>query len=235
MTPIAFTRPIILAGGGALDRESLALAQDTLGAEAPIVAADGAADRLAALGATPRLIVGDLDSIADPASWRAAGVEVRHLAEQDTTDFEKCLYSTAAPAYLGVGFTGRRLDHTLAVLNTLFARRHQRVVLIGEEEIVFHLGAGQRLALTVAAGETVSLFPLAPVRCRPSAGLVWPLDGLTLAPGRQVGTSNRAIGGDLVVEVENDGTIVMLPRGLIGQVMGVPAGTAAQGIDRVAE
>jgi thiamine pyrophosphokinase len=55
-------------------------------------------------------------------------VPVHHLPEQDTTDFEKCLYSVAAPLLLGVGFLGGRADHHLAAMNVLvrYADRRSR-------------------------------------------------------------------------------------------------------------
>ncbi|MEL6208377.1 MAG: thiamine diphosphokinase, partial [Pseudomonadota bacterium] len=168
--------------------------------------------RLAHLGVQPSRIIGDLDSMADPAAWRAAGVAVDAVAEQDTTDFEKCLYRTEAPLYLAVGFTGVRVDHTLAVLNTLVRRADKRVILVAEREVIFPLPPGRRLRLEMAPGDTVSIFPLAPLRCAPSQGLTWPLDGLVFAPGQRIGTSNRALGGPMEIGFEDPGALVFLPH-----------------------
>ncbi|MEM6945992.1 MAG: thiamine diphosphokinase [Pseudomonadota bacterium] len=217
MKRFRYARPVLLAGGGVLEPDMIEAAREVairldpagLGA---VIAADGAADRLSALGVRPDAIIGDMDSLTDPDAWASAGTEVLHLAEQDTTDFEKCLYSVEAPLYLAVGFTGRRTDHMLAVFHTLFARRAQRVVLIGEEEVIALSPPGERIALSLGRGARVSLFPLARVRCGPSAGLVWPTDGLTMAPGQAIGTSNRAAEDEVVLQFEDPGMLLMLER-----------------------
>lgn len=199
--------PVVLAGGGALSAEALARARARAG---PIVAADGAADRLLALDARPDAVIGDLDSLDDAGGWAARGVAVHRLDEQDTTDFEKCLYATRAPLYLAVGFTGRRLDHGLAVLNAMARRPDKRVILVGESEIVLAAPAGRRLDLALAPGATVSVFPMAEVACAPSRGLEWPLDELVLAPSGRIGTSNRAT-GPVSLAFEGPGAMLLLP------------------------
>ncbi|MEO1470607.1 MAG: thiamine pyrophosphokinase [Pseudomonadota bacterium] len=222
MDPLSFSTPVILAGGGTLDPGALARAEAALlaagltapDAPAPIVAADGAADALDRLGREPVAVIGDLDSLSDPAAWAARGVAIHRVAEQDTTDFEKCLALTEAPLYLGVGFTGRRLDHALSVLNTMATRPASRVVLVSPYETVLHAPAGRVHRLAVGSGAAVSIFPLKPVRCGPSRGLVWPLDGLVLAPGGLgggvIGTSNRSDAGEIELDFRDDGAILLL-------------------------
>ena len=112
------------------------------------------------------------------------------LPEQDTTDFEKCLYSVDAPYFLAVGFLGRRFDHSLAATHILWRRRTQRVILVSEEEIVFLLPRHWRIEVPTAS--RVSLFPLRPIYVERSQGLRWPLDGLQLEIGQQIGTSNES-------------------------------------------
>ena len=202
--PIRFHEPVVLAGGGALDRETLALACRHGG---PVIAADGAANRVAELGFPVTLAVGDMDSI-DEAGRRAAERTV-HLPEQDSTDFEKCLRVTEAPLYLAVGFTGKRVDHTLAVLSAMLKHRERRIVLIGEQDVGIAAPAGRSLKLQVGEGARVSIFPMRPVMGR-SQGLVWPIDGLTMAPGAQVGTSNRAAEDEILIHFETEGAILLL-------------------------
>ncbi|MEM9782341.1 MAG: thiamine diphosphokinase [Pseudomonadota bacterium] len=210
-----FDRPVLLVGGGALEAQILTRGIAALGGAPPIIAADGAADRLRELGRMPSLIIGDLDSLKDPAAWPPRGVPVVHIREQDSTDFEKCLMATAAPLYLGVGFTGGRLDHGLAVLNTMATRPSKRVVLLSAHETVMHLPAGHPVSLAVGAGAPVSLFPLRTVEPGPCHGLTWPLDGLTLAPGAMeggvIGTSNRAEVETVSLTMAQDGVLLLAP------------------------
>lgn len=216
---VKFSRPVTLVGGGALDPGMLAEAR----ALAPgLVAADGAADRLAALGAVPDLVVGDLDSIADRDAWKARA-PVIHLAEQDTTDFEKCLYATEAPLYVAAGFTGRRVDHMLAVFHAMLRRQHKCVVLLGEEEVIALLPAGRALVLDLEAGAVVSLFPLVPATGIVSEGLQWSVKGLAMAPGQVIGTSNRAVADRVSVGFDGPGVLLLLPRRFLGTLVAAVA------------
>ncbi|MEO0993761.1 MAG: thiamine diphosphokinase [Pseudomonadota bacterium] len=207
--PIPFDAPVTVVGGGPFDRAALAEAR-ALGPS--VVAADQAADRLAALGERPDLVVGDLDSIGNAEAWRQSGVRVLHLTEQDTTDFEKCLYATEAPLYLAVGFTGGRIDHGMAVLHAMLARPAKRVILVGEQEAAALIPPGRRLAVVVTPGSTVSLFPLAEIRGTHSEGLRWSVDGLTLRAGRQIGTSNIADAPEIAVAVDRPGALLTVER-----------------------
>lgn len=47
---------------------------------------------------------------------------VHHLAEQESTDFDKCLRNIRAPFVLALGVAGARIDHGLAVMNGLVQR-----------------------------------------------------------------------------------------------------------------
>lgn len=200
--------PVTLVGSGALDRFML----DQALARAPfLIAADGAADRLAEWGFRPRVVIGDMDSISDPGAWRDR-TRLMHLGEQDTTDFEKCLYSVTAPYFIAAGFTGRRIDHTLAVLHVLLRRPDRMVFLIGEVEAMALLPSGREVELDVGVGATVSLFPLRTARGLSSSGLEWPIDGLSLEIGRRIGTSNRASADRVRLVVEGDGVLVMIRR-----------------------
>ena len=214
--PLIFNRPVTLAGGGALDRQML---DEALALAPALVAADGAADRLAGWGLVPEAVIGDMDSLADPAAWHGGGARLVALDEQDTTDFEKCLYATEAPFYVGAGFTGRRLDHTLAVFHALLARPDKLVVLLGEHEAVGLLPAGRRVGVAVAPGVTVSLFPLLRSVGVASAGLEWPIEGLDMEPGRAIGTSNRAVAGRIELAFDRPGMLVMVPRRFAGGLL----------------
>ncbi|MGF1446334.1 MAG: thiamine diphosphokinase [Pikeienuella sp.] len=204
-----FTTAVTLVGGGPVQAGDLARA---LAVAPGLVAADQGADRLWALSRRPDLVVGDMDSISDLALWRARDVELAHLPEQDTTDFEKCLYSTDAPFYTALGFTGGRIDHTLAVFHTLLVRAEKRVTVLGEADAMAFLAPGQVLSLPIEPGARVSLFPFAETTGLVSEGLEWPVDGLTLAPGRQSGTSNRAVAATIRLAFDRPGCLLMLER-----------------------
>ncbi len=197
---------ITLAGGGPFGRRDLALCLT----RAPVVvAADGGADRLLRLGVMPEAVIGDFDSLSSAA--RAAIPEVRQhpMAEQATTDFDKALRSVDAPFVLALGFAGARLDHGLAAMNTLVQRAAQRCILIGPQDVAF--AAPARLDLKLMVGEPLSLFPMGPVTGR-STGLEWPIEGIDFAPDGAIGTSNRVVARQVVLEFDRPGMLVILPR-----------------------
>ncbi len=213
--PMRFETAVTLVGAGALDHAMVEAAHRL----APVlIAADGGADRLAEMRLRPRAVIGDMDSIADPERWRAGPAAFVHLAEQDTTDFEKCLYATEAPLYLAVGFTGRRIDHTLAVFHTLLRYPQKRVVVVGEHEVSALAPPGATLRLAVTPGTRVSIYPLLPVTAIRSRGLAWPIDGLALAPGQKIGTSNEARQPVVEVAFDGPGALVMLERDALGSL-----------------
>lgn len=194
---VTFEDVLVIVGGGTLDDQLLR----TLHANgARLVGADGGADRIAVAGLVPELIVGDLDSLDDPESWRGRA-RLLKITEQETTDFEKALYSTRAPVTVAMGMTGNRLDHTLAALDAM--SRHaasRKVVLVDAHDLALALTGP--FAFAVEAGERVSVHPLAPVTFKHSEGLQYPLDGLQLAPGLRTGTSNAALEGAFSITPE---------------------------------
>lgn len=219
--------PVTLVGAGPATGADLAAAL-ALAPEA--VAADGGAGHVLPGGRRFRAVIGDLDSL-EPAvamAIRAEGVPVHRVAEQDTTDLEKCLYSVAAPLVIGVGFLGGRFDHELAALSALLRFADRPVILLGRGEICFALPV--RLELDLAAGTRVSIFPLAPVTGIASSGLLWETAGLTLAPGGRIGTSNAAAGGPVRLAFDRPGALMILPDACLP---GVVAHLGRTGANRV--
>lgn len=196
---------VTLVGGARFGARDLQLALELAPA---LVAADGGANRLLALGAGPLAVLGDMDSIGPAA--RAAFANVLHLVpNQDDTDFDKALAAIDAPFVIGLGFVGARMDHGLAVLAGLLRRADLPVFLLGGRDVIFL--APPRLSLTLPRGARVSLFPFGAVTGR-SKGLEWPIEGLDFAPDRMIGTSNRAMGGAVHLEFDAAKMLVILPR-----------------------
>ncbi|MCI4661995.1 MAG: thiamine diphosphokinase [Neomegalonema sp.] len=208
-----YNQPVILIGGGALDADALALARQFA---SPLIAADSGADKVP----TEQLdaLIGDMDSVSDLAAYKQVNdLRVLHLSEQETTDFEKCLYSVEAPLYLACGFLGRRFDHALAALHALLRHEDRRVVLIGEEEVAFLAPAHWTISLEI--GARISLVPLRPVRAVRSQGWRWPLDGLGFALGVQSGTSNQASAATVSADFDRVGMLVLIERRFLAQAL----------------
>ena len=141
------------------------------------------------------------------ARLRLAG-RLHPIPEQATTDFDKALRSIVAPFVVGVGFLGARLDHGLAVLNTLVRHADRRCVLLGAQDVVFL--APLQMELRLPKGSRLSLFPMGPVEGE-SEGLRWPLQGLHFAPDGMIGTSNE-VSGPVRLRFSAARMVVILPR-----------------------
>ena len=196
-----FQTPVILLGGGDINWP---IFQHYLDKGWPLVAADGAANALEATDIVPELIMGDLDSLKNLERWEEK-TAVHKIAEQDTTDFEKCLYSIDAPHFIAFGFLGRRLDHTLATLHATAKYVGQKQILLIDESDAA-IVTSDAVSLDIPIGCRISVFPLSQTLFASSTGLEYKLDGLVLAAGNRVGTSNRASANHVVITPETSNT-----------------------------
>jgi thiamine pyrophosphokinase len=204
--------PVTLVGGGDLGEDDL---QWALSLAECLVAADGGAGHALAQNHLPKAVIGDFDSISPQILAQIPSERRFPVVEQDSTDFEKALRSIRAPLIVAVGFLGGRVDHQLAVLNALVQDMGPPCIVLGAQEVIFHLPS--QISLPLEAQETVSLFPMRSVAAH-STGLHWPLDGLAMQPGGQIGTSNRAL-GPVSIRVDGPGMLMMVPRHHLPAVM----------------
>ena len=202
---LKFQKGVTLLGGGEWTADQLARA---LKIAPNLVCADGAANGLLNCGPRPAAIIGDLDSLSDTPEWRRRlGHNLIHIAEQDSTDFEKCLSMVDAPFFVGVGFIGQRQDHTLAALHSLTADPRP-VMLLGASDVCF--AADGELSLVLPVGARFSIFPMRAIRTSGGAGLKWPLDGLEMEAGSQIGTSNEVASPNVSVKFDRSGAVIFL-------------------------
>lgn len=211
---------ITLLGGGQVNHTILS---DCLTHAPRLVAVDGGANTALALDLMPEAVVGDLDSLSDAARAAIAPERIISAPDQNLTDFDKALSWADAPLVLGVGFMGGRLDHELACYNAL-VRSRRVCVLVGEEDLCFHVPNSLRLSLPI--GTRLSLFPMAESTGHCS-GLRYPVAGLTMAPWARVGTSNTVVSSEVHLSFDRPGMLAILPRAQLSAV--IDALTAGQG------
>lgn len=204
---------VTLVGGGEL---TPVFVEYSLTIAPCLVAADGAADALQAMGLLPEAVIGDLDSISTGLRAAMAPDRLHLLGEQDTTDFDKCLRNIDAPFILAVGFTGARLDHALACLNALARHPDRRCLILGPVDLCFLAPLSLELALPL--GTRLSLFPLGPVSGQ-SSGLRWPIDGLEFAPDGMTGTSNLSVSDNVLLRFSAQRMLVILPIAHLGAAL----------------
>ena len=178
-----FESSIIIVGQGEVNIPLLCeMAKDI-----PIIALDGALDLLTELGLDVVAVIGDMDSVTDITGAQ----EVITVAEQDSNDFEKALLHIKAPHIIGFGLFGKRFDHTFANLHVM-AKYHDKrhiIAITNDEVISVHHGP---TTLVASQGALAAILPLSPIGFAYSTGLSYALDGLSLAIGDRVSSSNQA-------------------------------------------
>ena len=180
-----------------------------------LVAADGGAATAVKAGHIPQGVIGDLDSLPQFARESIPSDHIHFVEDQNTTDFEKCLDLVSAPLILGLGFTGGRIDHELAVYSALAQRPSRPCIILGTTDLVF--ASPGDVSLDLPIGTRLSLFPMALVTGQ-TEGLRWPINGLSFEPAGRVGTSNQ-VTGPVRLQFDHLGTLVILPKVMLPQVI----------------
>ena len=198
--------PVALVGGADLGPQDLNILQSY----APsFVGVDGGADHLLTAGIRPVAVIGDLDSISDGARLEYSDL-LHHVCEQDTVDFEKAWRLVDAPIVFAVGFSGGRLDHTLAVLNVMGRFGGRRLILIGTEDVTAIVPRDGMVLNGLVTGSRLSLMPLATARVS-AKGMRWPVDDQVFDTLRFTSPSNEVVGPVVTLSAEGP-VLLVLPR-----------------------
>ena len=194
-----------------------------------LLAADGGTQHLLALGLTPSVIIGDLDSLNPDVQRQVERSGTRlfqHPRDKNETDFELALEHAVEEGYreiLVIGALGGRLDQTLGNLALLSAPRLSSLDVRledGVEEAFFTRTRGE---VQGAAGDLVSLLPWgAAVTGIVTEGLRWPLRDETLQPSKTRGISNEMLGGTASVTLKSGLLLVVHRRQQRPSIQAVP-------------
>ncbi len=179
-----------------------------------VIAADGGLDKLAALGVTPDLILGDFDSLG----YRPEGDNVLTFpVEKDDTDTVLAIREAVKRGfdtlYLSGG-VGGRLDHTVANLQALAfaADLGARAFLVGERETATVLMAGE-LRLQGRVGQKLSVFSLGDeITGVTLRGTKYKGEDLTLTSRFPLGVSNEFREDSVTVSVKK-GPLLLIWEG----------------------
>lgn len=175
-----------------------------------VICADGGARHAQALGVSPRIVLGDFDSLTqeDLQAWQKTGAQIiRYPREKDFTDTHIALLKALELGYTDIDLlaaTGGRIDHTLAnlMLLALPEAEKARIRLLEETQIIFRLR--KKEVLTGSVGETISIFPLGErVTGIRSQGLGYEVPGGVLNINRPIGVSNCFVAPEAVIEHES--------------------------------
>lgn len=173
-----------------------------------VIAVDSGADAVLEAGLTPLAVIGDLDSLSQIARNTFAE-SLCQIDEQSTTDFEKALTRVVAPAIIGLGFTGGRMDHILSVLSVMVRYPEKPVILADANDVSFLAPQGETV-FALPKATRVSLMPVIPATVSLN-GVVWPFSQTWMSMAGFTSPSNAAIGGDVTIQTDAP-ILVTLPR-----------------------
>ncbi|MDX9897943.1 MAG: thiamine diphosphokinase [Spirochaetia bacterium] len=185
--------------------------QDRLSEFSFICAADSGLDTLRAWNLRPDLVVGDMDSISNPAIISEYPGSMVFPVDKDDTDTEIGLAELRKRGYETIvmaGGGGGRLDHLLA-LRALLERPSGPDEWLCSGSRIVRLQEPRRFR--VGTGATVSVFPLSGGAIgMHSEGLRWPLAGLSWDQSH-FGISNMASSDEVLIDPGQRPVFVVLP------------------------
>ena len=176
------------------DRPLPATVED-LANDALVIGADGGGERLLAAGIEPDVVVGDLDSLSAVAQKQFSDRLVRDSAP-DSSDLEKAVAwarTEGANDIVVIGWSGGRLDHTLAALALAFEG-----VQLHDDRFLVTAVAGSA-EITAQPGTLFSLMAL-PEAVVSVGGARWNLEQEPLTMGARGMHNEVAAGGRVQVE-----------------------------------
>lgn len=209
-------RIIIFANG---DLPDLNKARNLLRSDDFIICADGGTHHALAMGLTPNLVIGDMDSIAKAEWKKLAGLNIPvdlHPRDKNETDLELALTRAVElePKEIIIAAAlGGRLDQTLgniALLTDLRLSTFDVRLADGVEEIFFCRDQAQ---IQGRSGDVVSLIAWGnPVHGIQTHGLKWALDNETLHPEKTRGISNEMLSDTASIKTSAGNLLVIHTR-----------------------
>ena len=199
-------RAVVFANG---EMGALAPIRGLIQPEDTIVSVDGGMRHLIALGFSPDIIIGDMDSI-DPGrltAMLAMDVEILQFpTEKDETDLELALDLLRNRGFkecIVVAALGGRTDQTLANIWLLAERNSDDFLISADDGCERVFVVLDDFVLRGTRGDTVSLIPYAaPVTGISTTGLQYPLANETLHPDKTRGLSNVLLADQAAIKIK---------------------------------
>jgi len=159
-----------------------------------LIAVDGGLALLEEMGKVPDMVIGDLDSLDKGRIPQGTPIQ-RFEREKNETDTELALGWAIKQGYRDIVICndlGGRFDHALGLLQNLelFSSEEINLRIESRDQVVFMLKSHN--LLNYPKGSLLSLIARSSeARIKSSAGLYYPLAGLTLVPDYSQGISNH--------------------------------------------
>jgi thiamine pyrophosphokinase len=201
-------KDIIIVTGGRLGNKDFYEKRASLHGDRVLIACDGGARHLNALGLCPDVIVGDMDSLDFDllGDYERRGAEIiRYPVNKDFTDTALALdYALGLkPSAIEIwGALGGRIDHALANIHLLMRVKESGVSAQLVDEFVEVRIADPDIRLIDAVGCLVSLIALSPVvEDITLSGFEYPLSRECLTAAQSRGISNIVVSSPAFIRV----------------------------------
>src|SRR5215831_11596479 len=199
---------VVIFAGGALRPGRAFYA--AIGTADMFIAADSGAATALKYGCTPRIVVGDFDSLdgAILEDLGKRGIEIRRSSvEKDETDTELAVQAAidegATRITLAGSLGGTRFDHTMANILLLAGFEDVPITLVDGPSICWLVRGPGSSAIDGKVGDLVSLLPLSGDASGVyTKGLYYVLKGEALSFGKPRGVSNVMIEEHVEVSVD---------------------------------
>lgn len=188
------SRAVIITGGTVTDyayTKNLITKNDT------IICADSGYDHASAMGITPHVLLGDLDSIKKEPEQGIT--KIKFPTDKDYTDTELALNYAKDKGFeriLLLGAIGTRMDHTL--VNIQMLARFSNATIINENNKIY---TGKNIAISEKTGTYVSLLPMSTCTNVNTKNLQYQLTNATLQPSYGLSVSNVMVANEATVTV----------------------------------
>ncbi len=175
-----------------------------------IIAADGGANRLLALGWEPDLVVGDMDSVLGSTRRRLGRRRFKAMRDPNRTDLEKALgvaHDRGCRDVSIFGVSKGRLDHVLGAVSILLAWTSKFRLRLVDEDFTTEV-VRRKLRFRAPPGTVVSLWAPSGAKGVDTRGLKWRLKGATLRRGT-LGIHNFVEQSPVIISVAEGDLLVM--------------------------
>lgn len=169
-----------------------------------ICATDGAYKFLQENKITPHFVSGDFDN----TFYISDDIEVIQTPDQNFTDFDKILQILFDKGYKNIhvfGASGKEQDHFLGNLHTAICWKNKLEITFFDNHGRYFLAKNQTI-ISDCLHKTVSLIPMPKVTGISTLGLQYSLKNEELVFGERIGTRNKAIENQVIVNF-NEGEL----------------------------
>ncbi len=176
----------------------------------PIIAADGAANRMLKENRQIDYIIGDLDSL-DSQLEIPSNIELIKIKDQETNDFEKALrfcIDNKFKKVLIAGFHGGELEHSLNNWS-VFTRFSKKLDLCIFDKGRYGFSVRENVGIESVQDETISLIPQCSCRLS-TTNLKWELNNDLLEIGKREGARNVSLSNSFTLQIHDGELIVFL-------------------------